>query len=52
MTDDNKPIGYATLREAMAAIIAAEQAKRRDRRSGREKLSLPKTEPQRCPPMR
>ena len=41
--DEPKPIGYATLREAMAAIIEHEAARARARpNSDRGKLSLPK----------
>lgn len=55
MTDDDKPTGFATLREAMAAIIEHEETKRRETCSGREKLSLPKfrnSEPHKRPLMR
>jgi hypothetical protein len=52
MTDDDKPIGFDTLREAMAVIIEHEASKRREQASSREKLSLPKSEPQRRPPAR
>ena len=42
-TDDGtKPIGYATLREALAVIIEHE-AERARPNSDREKLSLPKS---------
>jgi hypothetical protein len=52
MSDDAKPRGYASLAEAMAAIAAHERAKQRETRSSREKLSLPKSEAQRSPPVR
>ena len=43
MTDDEKPIGYDTLREAMAVIIEHEAARAQARpNSDRGKLSLPK----------
>jgi hypothetical protein len=58
MTDDEKPIGYATLREAMAVIIEYESTKRREAYlqipSRWKKLSLPKFgnyEPQRRSPV-
>ena len=40
--DNTKPVGYDTLREAMTVLIEHEQAKRRETRSSRGKLSLPK----------
>jgi hypothetical protein len=43
---DEKPRGYATLVEAMAVIAAHEAAKRLERRSDREKLTLPNSGPQ------
>jgi hypothetical protein len=54
--DDTKPVGFDTLREAMAVIIEHEAERARARpNSDRGKLSLPKpvnSEPQRRPPMR
>jgi hypothetical protein len=42
--DDNKPVGYDSLVEAMATIIEAERAKQLvERRVDREKLCLPFT---------
>lgn len=41
MIDDDKPIGYDTLAEALAVIAAHERAKQLERRSDREKLCLP-----------
>ena len=54
--NDTNPIGYATLREALAVIIEHETECARARsNSGRGKLSLPKpvnSEPHKRSPMR
>ena len=54
--NDTNPIGYATLREALAVIIEHETECARARsNSGRGKLSLPKpvnSEPHKRPPIR